>query len=97
MRGAAMNFRKLRVGETIRAGDLAYHSTARKHIKVNRNGDYSQGWGSAFIGVQVIGGYNICRPIKAESRKTGKCSKGRSTLNKRVMPLVSKAGKRKTA
>ena len=28
---------------------------------------------------------------------TEKRSKGRSTLNKRVMPLVSKAGKRKTA
>jgi hypothetical protein len=39
----------------------------------------------------------IIRPGIVESRKTGKHSKGRSTLNKRVMPLGSKAGKRKTA
>jgi hypothetical protein len=37
-----------------------------------------------------------CPGIK-EAVKTGKHSKGRSTLNKRVMPLVSKASKRKTA
>jgi hypothetical protein len=81
--GAAMKYRMLKKGEKVRVGDQYLDCCGVWCKSHNYPGRQSD--------------LKYRRPISSESLKTGKLGKGRSTLNKRVMPLVSKARKLKTA